>query len=333
MNKRSLSRAAVTLSTACLTALAVTGCDKPAPGLSKAEGTGNATPSVYTNAASTTAVPAAAPAPVTPEVKAAPMLETHAAPVPADASAPEQTSIPAPAPAPAAPAAAEAAPAAPEPAAPEPAAAAAPTTTVAAPAAAPAGPLITIKPVMPTMLFQGTPLPASNRPPNLDISQKPVMEVQVPEGVTLLSKDKPVTSDDKDPIGELSLVTDGDKQGDDGYYVELKLGKTWVQVDLGESKEVWLVWLWHFHKQGVIYRDVIVQVSDDPEFKTSTTVFNNDYDNSAGFGVGKDQSYIETNNGRPVPVPGVKGRYVRFYSNGRDLDDTNQYIEVEVYGK
>ncbi|MDB6136565.1 MAG: hypothetical protein JWM59_4808 [Verrucomicrobiales bacterium] len=325
MNKRSLSRAAVTLSTACLTAFAVTSCDKPAPGLSKAEGTGNATPSVYTNAATTTAVPSAAPAPATPEVKAAPMLETHASPVPADASAPEQTSIPAPAPAPAS---------APAPAVPEPTtAAAAPTTTVAAPAAAPAGPLITIKPVMPTMLFQGTPLPASNRPPNLDISQKPVMEVQVPEGVTLLSKGKPVTSDDKDPIGELSLVTDGDKQGDDGYYVELKLGKTWVQVDLEESKEVWLVWLWHFHKQGVIYRDVIVQVSDDPEFKTSTTVFNNDYDNSAGFGVGKDQSYIETNNGRPVPVPGVKGRYVRFYSNGRDLDDTNQYIEVEVYGK
>ena len=34
-----------------------------------------------------------------------------------------------------------------------------------------------------------------------------------------------------------------------------------------------------------------------------------------------------------MPVNGVKGRYVRFSSNGRDLDDTNQYIEAEVYGR
>ena len=129
------------------------------------------------------------------------------------------------------------------------------------------------------------------------------------------------------------MATDGDKQGDDGYFVDLMPGKAWIQVDLGESKEIWLLWAWHFHKQNVIFKDVVAQVSDDAEFKTSTTVFNNDFDNSAGFGVGTDQSYIETNNGRPMPVNGVKGRYVRFYSNGRDLDDTNQYIEVEVYGK
>lgn len=321
MNKRSLSRAAAALSTACLTSLLITSCDQPAPGLKKAETTGN-TNSVYSNASATTSAPAPA---------AAPAVETKPAPAPAPAPAVPATTVetkPAPAPEPApAPAAPVPVPAAPEAAAP------AAATTVAAPAAAPSGPTIVIKPVMPNMLFQGTPLPASNRPPNLDTSQKPTLEMTVPEGVTLLSKGKPVTSDDKDPIGELSLATDGDKQGDDGYFVDLKLGKTWIQVDLEETREIWLIWLWHFHKQGVIYKDVVVQVSDDPEFKTSTTVFNNDYDNSAGFGVGKDQSYIETNNGRPVAVPGVKGRYVRFYSNGRDLDDTNQYIEVEVYGK
>ena len=78
---------------------------------------------------------------------------------------------------------------------------------------------------------------------------------------------------------------------------------------------------------------VIAQISDDAEFKTSTTVFNNDFDNSAGFGVGKDQAWMETNHGRPMPVNAVKGRYVRFWSNGRNVDDTNHYIEVEVYGK
>ena len=192
---------------------------------------------------------------------------------------------------------------------------------------------MTIKPEMPKPLFVGTPLPQTDAPPNLDKSGVPVLEVKVPEGVTLLSKGKAVSSSDTAPIGEPSLATDGDKQGDDGYFVDLMPGKTWLQVDLGESKEIWLLWVWHFHKQNVIYKDVVAQVSDDAEFKTFTTVFNNDYDNSAGFGVGADKSYIETNNGRPMPVNGVKGRYVRFYSNGRDLDDTNQYIEVEVYGK
>ena len=201
------------------------------------------------------------------------------------------------------------------------------------PAVVVTGPKITIKPEMPKPLFAGTPLPDSNPPPNLDKSGKPTLEVAVPAGVSLLSKGKPVTCSDPAPLGELSWITDGEKQGDDGYFVDILPLKQWVQIDLGESKEVHLIWLWHFHKQAVIYKDVVVQVSDDPEFKTSTTVFNNDFDNSSGFGVGADQSWVETNNGRPIPVAGVKGRYVRLYSNGRSIDDTNQYIEVEVYGK
>jgi hypothetical protein len=198
--------------------------------------------------------------------------------------------------------------------------------------------MLTIKPVMPKPLFAGTPLPDSNPPPNLDKSGKPTLEVQAPEGVSLLSKGKPVTSSDPAPLPSgdaesLKLITDGDKEGDDGFFADLMPGKQWVQIDLGESKEIWLVWLWHFHKQAVIYRDVVVQVSDDPEMKNATVVYNNDFDNSAEFGVGQDQSWVETNNGRAMPVKGVKGRYVRLWSNGRNIDDMNQYIEVEVYGR
>jgi secreted protein with Ig-like and vWFA domain len=192
---------------------------------------------------------------------------------------------------------------------------------------------VTIRPTMPKPLFVGTPLPQGDAIPNLDHSKIPILEVSVPAGTTLISAGKPVTSNDSAPIGELSLITDGDKFGDDGYFVDLMPGKTWVQIDLGSSHEIHLLWVWHFHKQNVIFNDVVAQISDDPTFQTSTTVFNNDYDNSSGLGVGKDLSYIETNNGRPMPVNGVKGRYVRFCSNGRDLDDTNQYIEVEVYGR
>ncbi|MES2705315.1 MAG: von Willebrand factor type A domain-containing protein [Verrucomicrobiota bacterium] len=200
-------------------------------------------------------------------------------------------------------------------------------------AVTPAPPSVTIRPVMPHMLFQGTPLPRTAMPPNFDQSTNPVLEVAVPVGTVLLSKGCPVTSSDPDPIGDLSLITDGDKQGDDGYFVDLLPGKVWVTIDLGKPADINLLWVWHFHKQGVVFNDVIVQVSDDPAFKAFTTVFNNDYDNSMGFGVGPDQTYVETNNGRAMPVKGVRGRYVRLHSNGRSLDDTNQYIEVEVYGR
>jgi hypothetical protein len=209
---------------------------------------------------------------------------------------------------------------------PEPAPAPAPTAS--------AGGTVTIKPEMPKPLFAGTPLPENNPPPNLeDPKTKPTLEVQVPAGVTLLSKGKPVTCSDSAPLGELSWITDGDKNGDDGYFVDILPGKHWVQIDLGESKEIHLIWVWHYHKVAAVYKDVVVQISDDPEFKTSTTVFNNDFDNSSEFGVGTDKSWIETNHGRSMPVKGVKGRYVRLWSNGRNVDDTNHYIEVEVYGK
>ena len=50
-------------------------------------------------------------------------------------------------------------------------------------------------------------------------------------------------------------------------------------------------------------------------------------------GVGKDNHYVETSEGRLIDAKGVKGRYVRFYSGGNNASDLNHYIEVEVYGK
>ena len=291
------------LITAGLAATLLASCDKPAPGFNIAGG------KAQSEAASSGAkAEVAKPAPAAPK---APEKKPEMAAVPTPATAP--TPVPAPEPAPA-----------PAPPAPAPAPAAPPAT---------GGPTMTIIPEMPKALFVGTPLPSANPPPNLDKSTQPVLEAVVPEGVTLLSKGKPVTGSDEAPIGDYTVVTDTEKNGEDGYFVDMAPGKQWVQVDLGESKEIWLMWLWHSHKQGYIYNDVVAQISDDPQFGTATTVFNNDFDNSSGFGVGADQSYIETNNGRRIPVSGVKGRYVRFYSRGRDLDDTNQYTEIEVYGK
>jgi hypothetical protein len=210
------------------------------------------------------------------------------------------------------------------------------TTEAAAPAAAPsigtAGgvPLTT---EFPPELIEGTPKPMNV--PNLVQAPAKAPEFLVTEGTTLLSKGKPVTSSDDAPIiGELALVTDGDKDAGEGYFVELLDGPQWVQIDLEKTSDVAAVWVWHFHSQKRAYNDVIIQVSDDPEFKTGvTTIYNNDYDDSAKMGKGTDHPYVESRFGMIADGKGSKGRYVRLYSNGNTSNEMNHYIEVEVYGK
>ena len=181
--------------------------------------------------------------------------------------------------------------------------------------------------------FVGTPVPPGNLP-NLEKPGEPKTSVNVAEGSTLLSVGKPVTaSDDLPVIGELSYITDGDKEGGDGYYVELGPDPQWVQIDLEAEATIEAIIVWHFHKQERVYKDVVIQVSNDPEFATSTTVYNSDHDNSAGLGEGSDKVYVETNHGRIIDTNGLAGRYVRLYSNGNTSDDLNHYVEVAVYGK
>jgi len=185
----------------------------------------------------------------------------------------------------------------------------------------------------PPELIEGTPTPM--KVPNLVQAPTAAPQFLVPEGVELLSKGKPVTSSDTDPIiGSLELITDGDKEAGEGYFVELLDGLQWVQIDLEKSDEIHAIWIWHFHSQKRAYHDVIIQISDDAEFKTGvTTVYNNDYDDSAKMGKGGDNPYVESRYGLVVNGQGTKGRYVRLYSAGNTANEMNHYIEVEVYGK
>jgi len=155
-----------------------------------------------------------------------------------------------------------------------------------------------------------------------------------PVGVKNLAAGKPVKATDEEPImGELKMLTDGDKEAADGSYVELGPFLQHATVDLGAEHDIYAVVVWHYHKQARVYFDVVIQVSKDPDFVEATTIFNNDDDNSAGLGVGKDMNYVETNEGKLVDAKGVRGRYVRLYSNGNNASDLNHYIEVEVFGK
>ncbi len=185
---------------------------------------------------------------------------------------------------------------------------------------------------LPPEVLEGTPGPM--KVPNLVGVPTTAPTMRVPEGAVLLSSGRPVTASDSAPIiGTLDLVTDGDKEAGSGYFVELDGGLQWLQIDLERQAEIQAVWIWHFHSERRAYHDVIVQVSDDPEFKRGvTTVFNNDYDNSAGMGRGSGHPYVESRFGLLVDARGAPGRYVRLYSAGNTANDMNHYIEVEVFG-
>lgn len=92
---------------------------------------------------------------------------------------------------------------------------------------------------LPKPLFVGTPRPISL--PNLEKPRTgPRPPMMVPAGTVLLSKGKTVTASDAFPvIGELAFVTDGEKTGADGTFVEFGPGVQWVQIDLG----AWLPYL------------------------------------------------------------------------------------------
>ena len=160
------------------------------------------------------------------------------------------------------------------------------------------------------------------------------LDVMIPEDATNIALRKPVTSSEKFPLlGGIEMVTDGAKEGH--KYVELSGGLQWVQIDFEKQCEIYAVALWHWFEPYHAYRDVVVQVSDDPEFKKGiATIFNNDHDNSSGLGLGTEKAWEPTYNGKViVPSEPVKARYIRFYSNGSDYVETNAYCEVEVYGR
>jgi len=187
---------------------------------------------------------------------------------------------------------------------------------------------------LPRPMFAGTPKPMNL--PNLEQprpGRRPAF--MVPEGTVLLSANKPVTSSDSLPIiGEIEFVTDGDKDASDGYFVELGPEQQWVQIDLEQKARIRAIVVWHYHLSPRAYHDVVIQVADDAAFSQNVrTIFNNDHDNSSGLGRGSDPAYVETYEGRLIPVAGESARYVRLYSRGNTSDRMNHYVEVEVFGQ
>jgi hypothetical protein len=187
---------------------------------------------------------------------------------------------------------------------------------------------------VPTPGYEGTPVNFKGIPNLEKEAVKARGPFLAPAGVKNVAEGKKVTSKEKNPLmGDLSMVTDGDATQVDGNYVELGPGVQWVQIDLESLQEIYGVLIWHYY-QPRVYFCTIVQTADDAGFtKNVQTWFNNDNDNKLKLGAGKDQNYVDTNEGKLVSTKGVRARYVRLYSNGNSANDLNHYIEVAVYGR
>jgi hypothetical protein len=188
---------------------------------------------------------------------------------------------------------------------------------------------------LPAAAFLGTP---SDAPVGADVEKptgKPRPPIMVPEDVKNVALNKPVTSSDQNVVADdLKKVTDGEKDAVEQNVVLLRRGPQWLQIDLGSPTEIFAIVVWHAHETPKVYHNVVVEVSDDPEFKQGVhAVFNNDKQNTLGLGTGTNREYFETNEGKLIEVPGLKARYVRLYSNGSTETRRNEYTEVEVYGR
>ncbi len=185
---------------------------------------------------------------------------------------------------------------------------------------------------LPEKTLKGTPEDLPSGPNVEPLTEDAPEPTQVPKGVVNVAAGRPVTTSVSPYLGDAKCITDGKKEAVDDDAAEFRKGTQWVQVDLGQSHEIHALAVWYDHRYIQVIHDVILQVSDDPEFKTGvTTLYNNDTDNSSGLGVGTDREYFERRFGRVVPAKGVKGRYVRSYSRGSNQSGLNAWQEIEVY--
>lgn len=201
---------------------------------------------------------------------------------------------------------------------------------------------VAIKFVLPPPHSSGTPkeIKSDNleKDPGPGKLRAPIM-VEAGFDKKLTTEDTKVTTSEEAVTGDNEYVVDGDKTPDATAMLQLPGGLQWVQLDLGAEHTISAVCVWHDQGDERVYKDVIVQLSNDEKFVDGVkTIFSNDHDNSAKLGKGKEKEYRERNDGRPMAAADAEGnlpkaRFVRCYSNGSTSEPVNNYIEIEVFGK
>jgi hypothetical protein len=160
-------------------------------------------------------------------------------------------------------------------------------------------------------------------------SEIQVFETQAPVAGSLAAGRTPTAPTN---FTNMVRITDGDLTANNYSDSYPAAGLQWVQLDLGSSKDMNNIQLWHYFGDARKYHDIIVQVSNDSSFSTGvTTVYNNDTNNSAGRGTGKDIEYTETNSGLNIQFNTISARYVRFYSSGSTVNNYNHFVEAQIY--
>lgn len=150
------------------------------------------------------------------------------------------------------------------------------------------------------------------------------------------------TKDGSDAVkaneGSMANITDGNKAssafgvfGADG-----KTDSSYMEIDLGDVREVSSVNLWRYFQDGRTYRDTVVALSEDAEFTADDQIlFNSDKQNHHKLGAGSNEAYAETAEGKSFKAKeGTRARYVRVYMRGQaDDKTTNHVVELEVMGR
>lgn len=185
---------------------------------------------------------------------------------------------------------------------------------------------------LPAPTLKGTPEDLPEGPGIEPLSGKPRPVYLIAKGSKNVAVGKLVTASSTSFTGDLAQLTDGLKEAYDRDVLEMKRGTQWVQIDLGRVCAVQAIVLWHDHRYIQVRHDVVIQMSNDPEFKEAViTIFNNDQDNSSGLGEGAEREYFETSEGKIVNAKGAAGRYIRCHGRGSSLGALNCWQEIEVY--
>src|SRR5437660_3257494 len=150
------------------------------------------------------------------------------------------------------------------------------------------GDLVPLTLKLPAEAFKGTPKDIKTNSYTEPYPDKPRPPMMVPSGLKNLAKDAKLSSSDKNATQEmLGKIVDGDKEASDQSIIFLRKGTQYVQMDLGTPSELFAIVVWHAHNAQKVYRAVIVQVANDPDFSADVrTLFNNDHLNSSGLGIG-----------------------------------------------
>lgn len=166
-----------------------------------------------------------------------------------------------------------------------------------------------------------------------------------------LAKDKTVTSSQKPD--DIENLTDGllfDMAGTDTPFTARVSGNELnLKFDLGEVYDIDAISFTMFSRaygtddkeanKFRAYRDIVIEVSNDEEFKTGVkTVYNSDKDNTLELGSGNDEMHYSTDLGYDIVLDTpVTGRYVRITSGAFDnfIGDKESSVninELEVFG-